>query len=148
MKISISHLMLVTVGMALLACCSFVYPKIGYLILAFAAIFVIPPFVWVGIIQTRGCRRAFFLGAAVTGIPHFIFSTYYGFFLATSFLESTPLYSASDVASQSPSLLDQIDQYMVFTHSVPILLGCFGGLMGMIAHHVLVETQDKVNPKT
>jgi hypothetical protein len=143
MKFSILNLMLLTFGIALLAGCTFSFPKIGYLILSIFSVFVIPPFIWVGIVNTRGARQSFFIGAAITGTPHFIYSVYTGIFLATNAISTTRVFGPSGVTETTTGLMDSIDSSMVYFHSIPILLGCMGGGMGMFAYWVLVTSGPK-----
>ena len=55
---------------------------LGYMFMTFLALVVLPPFVQVGVFTTRGPRQAFFIGAAVAGLPHFIATFYFVGFIA------------------------------------------------------------------
>ena len=85
MQFSIAKLLLVTLFVNFMVAASFAFPpQIGFPLLTFVALIVIPPFIIVGAFNTRGLRQSFFLGAMVAGTPHFIVSAYFAVMVAFS----------------------------------------------------------------
>ncbi len=127
MQFSLAKLFLVLLFIGLLLGATFSLPQsIGLIMLVFISSFVLPAFVIVGVIQTRGIRQAFFLGALFTGIPHTVFNTYLVVSYAMGSGASGKFDSLAEFADDSRAV--HIVQLLA------ILLGCFGGLSGMAAY--------------
>lgn len=133
MKFTIGTLLLVTLTVAVLLACGFILPAgIGALILTFISLFVLPPFIWVGAINLRGTQQAFFLGAIVSGIPHFVYSAY----AAITYV----IYRSEGLSY----ILDpEFPRDYCYIHLIGILLGCFGGFWGTVSHQFLIRRSDK-----
>lgn len=129
MQFSIARLLLITLFVNFVLAASFALPgALGYLVLTCISLFVIPPFIIVGVVNTRGLRQSFFLGAMVSGIPHFIFTVYYGAMVAIS-LASGDL-DGWDELFAADSELGGIQ----YVHPLCYLMGAIGGGFGMAAY--------------
>ena len=98
---------------------------LAYLLITLIALFVLPPFLWVGLIQTRGVKQSFFIGAIVSGIPHAVI---------TAWMLSMVV-AQGDLIDiwESNNWTEDADDYLFFNvmHLVFIFLGTMGGLVGM-----------------
>ena len=104
----------------------------GLLLMNFLALLVLPPFVQVGVITTRGLTRGFFIGTAVAGIPHFVFSLfliYYAIVAGAIELEEafwTDLFDYEETCA-----------YILVCHLIGITFSSIGGLSGFISYGLL-----------
>ncbi len=140
MRFTLGRLFVLTGFVAFIAANVFIFPSnLAAIILFFLATIVFPPFVWIGVIQSRGSQQAFFIGAMVSGIPHFVFSAYFVctilFFsgLRLDELEIVELWNGlfqSDVG---------MERGVLYVHGIGIILGCIGGLSGMLARRMFVS---------
>ncbi len=116
MRYSIAKLLLATVAVNVIVCLSFATPvEIGFPILTFISLFLLPPALVVAIINTRSARQAFFVGCMVAGIGHFVMSIY---------LFIIYIFDAS-------SLGDISDEPIRYLHIVGYSLSLVGGLSGV-----------------
>ncbi len=126
MRFSMAKLMVGVLLLNLLLCLSFVTPlNIGYPLLTLVSLAVIPPFVIVGVFNTRGAKQAFFLGCMVAGTPHFIFSVYMAVMMSFSFSEWVNSSGDSDA------------WIMQSSHLVGYMIGALGGLSGLGAFYFI-----------
>ena len=102
---------------------------LGVFILTSLSLFVLPPFVQVGVFTTRGPRKAFFIGAAVAGVPHFVSAVYFAAAYGFAALAEYPI---GDIFEQSDDL-----SYITIGHLVGIVLGSLGGVSGVLSYGLL-----------
>ncbi len=127
MQFSLKRLLILFAFANLLIAAAFVFPPIlSMIVFTFVALVVLPPIIMVGVVQTRGSRQAFFLGAMVTGTPHFIINLYL-----------LLMFSAELDFSQLMATDDDFG-YFGMMHLGFIVIGTLGGLMGMAAHAMLL----------
>jgi lipid-A-disaccharide synthase-like uncharacterized protein len=128
MKFSMAKMMAVMGFVSLVLAAAFAMPPfIGYLVLTIISLLFLPQFIWVGAINTRGRPQAFFIGAILSGIPHFCVSAY--------FLFAVGAYMEVDVFDSS----NNEEAYMVnIVHLIGYAIGLFGGLGGVLAHWFIV----------
>ena len=82
MRFSIAKLIVVIFLASIVFCLTFaVDPYIGIPLLTFVSLFLIPPVLLVGAVNTRGAKQAFFLGCMISGIAHFVVSVYLALFV-------------------------------------------------------------------
>lgn len=129
MKFTIGNLLIVTSFIASMLACAFVVPPvIGTAVLTLISLLVLPPFVWVGLINLRGRRQAFLVGAMIGGIPHFIYSAYFG--------TSIAFYLYAEFSMEY--VFDQeVPRIFGYIHLIGICISCFGGLSGIASYRVL-----------
>ena len=89
------------------------------------ALFVVPPFIIVGAVNTRGLRQSFFLGAMVSGMAHFVVNIYIAVMLTASLTENG--LGADDFA----------ETWIRYLNGFGFLLGSLGGLSGMATYYFL-----------
>ena len=106
----------------------------GLALMTFICMIVLPPFVQVGVFTTKGFRQAFFIGVAIGGMPHFLYS----------FVASADYYSTSSMqdffagdALSSWFELDEDSQYLMLGHLIGIGMASVGGLSGCISYGIL-----------
>jgi hypothetical protein len=125
MQFSIARLLLITLFVNFVLAATFALPfAVGFMILTFVSLFVIPPFVIVGAVHTRGIRQSFFLGAMVTGIPHFLVCVYCAVIVVFSFGDLSEMVDSTDEAAG----------VLRYIHAIGYLLGAVGGGCGMAAY--------------
>lgn len=139
MQFSIARLLLITLFVNFVLAATFALPgAMGYLMLTFVSLFVLPPLLVVGVFNTRGLRQSFFLGAMVTGIPHFVFTVYYGLMIASS------------VVSEDLNIFLDVDETglggLEYVHPIGYLLGAIGGSFGMAAFAFLKIGENQKTP--
>ncbi|MEM7559256.1 MAG: hypothetical protein AAF394_09035, partial [Planctomycetota bacterium] len=79
MRFSILKLVALTSFVALAFAATFAMPfGMGFLLLSCLSILVLPSVIAVGAAVTRGRQQAFFLGALVSGVTHYVISVYLG----------------------------------------------------------------------
>ncbi len=112
----------------------------GVALMAFICLVVLPPFVQVGVFTTKGFRRAFFIGAAIGGIPHFIVGFYYSILVG--------LQGSLGLDTFSNWFQPQDDvRYVMIGHLIGIGMASFGGLSGCISYGILHGFRDKQLPE-
>ncbi len=137
MQFSIARLLLITLFVNFVVAATFAFPPIvGILILTFVAMFVVPPFVLVGVVNTRGIRQSFFLGAMVTGIPHFFITAYLLVVCVISGFDGIDLGDFDELANNGYR----------YIHGIGFLVGSIGGLCGMASYWFMKLGKDK-NPQ-
>jgi hypothetical protein len=125
MQFSIARLLLITLFVNFVLAATFALPfALSFIVLTFVSLFVIPPFVVVAVVQTRGVRQSFFLGAMVTGIPHFLICIYYAVMVAAGFGDLSEVW---DIGDEDVGPIRYI-------HAIGYLLGAIGGGCGMAAY--------------
>ena len=111
----------------------------GVALMTFICLIVLPPFVQVGVFTTKGFRQAFFIGAAIGGMPHFAIAFYYsvslGIQASSGFFIST-WYEA-----------EEIYIYLMIGHLIGIGMASSGGLSGCISYGILHGFRDKQLPE-
>jgi hypothetical protein len=130
LQFSIAKLFLLILFFGLLLGATFTFPNLaGLFTLFILAGFILPAFVIVGVVNTRGLRQSFFLGAMVTGIPHFVYVGYMILWLPQSF----------DGANDFTSMLEFVEnsKFGRIGQFIWILMGCLGGLSGMAAYGLI-----------
>lgn len=131
MRFSIAKLLVVMLLLNVLVCLSFAAPAwIGFPILTLIALIIVPPIIIVGAVNTRGRRQAFFLGCMVAGLPHFLYSLYFGVIMASSLGD---LSWADDDGAW----------WMQASHLGGYFLGFIGGLSGLGAWYMIVGNEPK-----
>ncbi len=99
----------------------------GLLLMTFLALVVLPPFVQVGVFTTTGFRRAFFIGAACSGIPHFLLAVFVVIDgLSGDFARVNGWFSNDDTSA-----------LLLIYHLVGIGLASIGGLSGFVSYGLL-----------
>jgi len=128
MQYSLKRLLTLFAFANLLIAAAFVFPPLlSMIVFTFVSLVVLPPIVMVGVVQTRGSQQAFFLGAMVTGTPHFIISLYMLIMVSVTL----------DIDQLAATSSDEFDYFGVM-HLGFIILGTLGGLMGMAGHVALM----------
>ena len=113
----------------------------GLALMTFICLVVLPPFVQVGVFTTKGFRRAFFIGVAIGGMPHFIIGFYYSILIG--------LQGSFDLATFAVWFQPQDDfRYLTIWHLIGIGMASVGGLSGCISYGILHGFRDKQLPKT
>ena len=138
MQFSIAKLLAVVVFINIVIAATWGLPAIvGMAVLLFISAVVLPPFLIVGAVNTRGIRQAFFLGAMVVGTPHFIYCTYIGVVLAIQSLDGE-------------SLLEMVDEDTTgnVIHLVGYVIGAIGGVCGMAAYWFVKFDESKPDSLT
>jgi hypothetical protein len=126
MQFSIAKLLLVTLFINFIVAASFAFPPvIGFPLVTFICLFVIPPFIVVGAVNTRGIRQSFFLGAMVAGVPHFIVSAYMAIMVGFTL-------SGADWSD-----FTEMESPMRYMHVLGLLIGALGGVSGMASFYFL-----------
>lgn len=129
MRFSIARLLCFTLVFGIFMGLSFGLPvEIGFPILTAISLFILPPVIIVGVINTRGARQAFFLGCMLAGIGHHVFSLYIGITLSASFWQ--------DLGGG-----DDMLEYFRFAHLIGISFGLIGGLSGVCAYFLVREPE-------
>lgn len=132
MQFSIAKLLLVTLFVNFVVAAAFAFPPtLGVATLTFVALFVVPPFVIVGVVNTRGLRQSFFLGAMVSGSAHYVLNVYFAVMIAMTVFEN------------GVSTADFADDSLRYVNACGFLLGALGGLCGMAAHYFLTIGQPR-----
>jgi hypothetical protein len=127
MQFSIARLLAITLFVNFVVAATFAFPPmIGIPLMTFLAMFVVPPFIIVGVANTRGLRQSFFLGAMVTGTPHFVISAYIFVMVIV----------AGVGGDFSPSDFDEVGFYQ-YIHGAGFLAGSIGGACGMASYWFL-----------
>ncbi len=135
MQFSLKRLLILFAFANFLIAAAFVFPPfLSMIVFTFVSLVVLPPVVIVGVVQSRGSRQAFFLGAMVTGTPHFVINLYMLSMVLVSFDVSSLLASDSEF------------NYFGVIHLGLIVIGALGGLMGMVAHAFLLPVSGSENP--
>lgn len=131
MQFSILRIMLVTAFVSFVLAAVFGLPTpVGFLVLTFVSLFVLPPFIVVGVVNTRGLRQSFFLGAMISGIPHFLITAYFGCWIAILIVSGEGYASLAN-----DGLVDEVG--MPIVHAAGFLVGTLGGLSGMASYAFL-----------
>ncbi len=123
--------MAIVTACALTFALSFAVPlNIGFLSLSLISVFVIPPFLWVGVFNTVGAKRAFIIGCMVAGTPHLVLSVYFliGGFVFGSFSGGNYFDSLTNLDSSESSFIRLV-------HIVSYGIGLFGGLVGLGSYY-------------
>jgi len=128
MQFSIARLLLITLFVNFVVAATFAFPPIvGILLLTFVAMFVVPPFILVGVVNQRGIQQSFFLGAMITGIPHFIVTAYFFVVCVISGFDGIDLGDLDELA----------DYGYRYVHAIGFLIGTIGGISGMASYWFL-----------
>ena len=101
----------------------------GVMLMTFICLVVLPPFVQVGVFTTKGFRRAFFIGVAIGGMPHFVVAFYYSVLLGSQAFSGFSLTNWYDA--------DEIYIYLMIGHLIGIGMASVGGLSGCISYGIL-----------
>lgn len=135
MQFSITRLFVITTFIAVLLSATFGLPdNLGAFVQWIMCMFVLPPFVVVGVISSRGLRQAFFIGAMVAGLPHYLANFYISFNVITFHESMLTIETFSD-----------FDNNYRLRNLTLIGLGCFGGLMGMLAYFSMNKNKPQNN---
>ena len=135
MQFSIARLLLITLFVNFIVAATFVFPPaIGVSVLTFVALFIVPPFIIVGAVNTRGLRQSFFLGAMISGTAHFVINVYLGVMLTASFTDSG--FDASELT----------ETWIRYLNGFGFLLGSIGGLSGMATFYFLKLGEKREKP--
>ena len=137
MQFSIARLLLITLFVNFIVAATFVFPPtIGVSVLTFVALFIVPPFIIVGVVNTRGLRQSFFLGVMISGTAHFVINVYIAVMLLISF------------ADGGVNLADfDDDNWIQYLNGAGFLLGSIGGVSGMAAYYSLKLGDQKKVPQ-
>ena len=112
----------------------------GVMLMTFICLVVLPPFVQVGVFTTKGFRRAFFIGVAIGGMPHFLIGFYYSMLIG--------LQGSFDLDTFSVWFQPEDDcRYMMLGHLIGIGMASTGGLSGCISYGILHGFRDKQLPE-
>ena len=115
MRFTIAKLIVATILVNLVVCLTFVTPvAIGFPILTFVSLAIIPPAIIVGVVNNRGSKQAFFLGCMSAGVCHFVLSVYLGV-----------------VCVVEPTTLGDLDEQWQYVHLVGYIVGLTGGIAGV-----------------
>ena len=115
MRFTIAKLILATLVINLVVCLTFAVPtEIGFPILTFVSLIVIPPAIVVGVVNTRGVRQAFFLGCMLSGVAHFIFCVY-----------------VAMVFAFGEAIYDSVNDGFQYMHLIGFIVGLCGGMSGV-----------------
>lgn len=126
MQFSIARLLLITLFVNFVVAATFAFPpEIGVPVLTFLALFVVSPFIIVGVVNTRGLRQSFFLGAMISGTAHFVICIYIALIVWVSLIDGG--YVGSDVD----------ETWIRYLNGIGFLLGSIGGLSGMATYYFL-----------
>ena len=137
MQFSLKRLLVLFAFANLLIAAAFVFPPLlSTIVFTFVSLVVLPPIVIVGVVHTRGSQQAFFLGAMVTGMPHFIMNLYW-----------LVVVSMTLHFEQLAGTAEELGSFGVF-HLGFIILGALGGLMGMVAHATLLSAKKPDDSKS
>ena len=129
MKFSMARMMAVMGFVSIVLAATFAMPSyIGWGILTAISLLFMPQLIWVGAFNTRGRKQAFFVGAILSGIPHFVVAAYLVIYLGIS--------GEWDFSADLP--------WINIIHPIGYLIGLVGGLGGMFAHWLIVTPR---NPK-
>ena len=113
----------------------------GVMLMTFICLIVLPPFVQVGVFTTKGFRRAFFIGVAIGGMPHFLIGFYYSMLIG--------LQGPLDLGTFTVWFQPEDDcRYMMLGHLIGIGMASSGGLSGCISYGILHGFRDKQLPET
>ena len=136
MQFSIARLLLITLFVNFVVAATFAFPPIlGVSVLTFLALFIVPPFIIVGAVNTRGLQQSFFLGAMISGTAHFVVCIYVGVMITASIAEGG--FSGSD--------MDEL--WLRYLHGIGFLLGTIGGLSGMASFYFLKLGKKSKSPQ-
>ncbi len=131
MRFSLKSFLMVVLLINLLAGITFGLPTyVSFSLLTFVSLVVFPPIIIVGVVNTSGYRRAFFLGAMVAGMMHYLVSFYYGYTLVLGGIQG----DISDIDFEGDDV-----RFLVFMHPIGYLIGVIGGLSGMFAYWSLMR---------
>ena len=132
MRFSLANLLVITGLICLLMAATFGMPSlIGLSLHCFVSLVVLPPIIFVGVLSTKGQRRAFFAGAMVSGIPHFIWSVYFTVTMGFELLDGSGVVLLGGFGGGFNISL---------THVIGYMIGLMGGLSGVATHRLLAET--------
>lgn len=135
MQFSMARLLVSVLVVNVLLCLAFVVPSVvGVPLLTLCSLVVLPPFVIVGVFNTRKARQAFFLGCMVAGTPHFIYSVYLAVMVSASF---------SDL-----SFYDDGGWSMQLFHLGGYFIGALGGLSGVGSYYLITSDEKAANERT
>jgi len=134
MQFSISKFLVFVTFVCVLVAAAFAMPPMwGLFVLSFISLMVLPPFLWVGVFNTRGPVQAFFLGAIITGIPHFVASLCMAMpILMGAASADFDLADLLGIFSTSEEGGEEVI-YLNITHFMGIFVGAMGGSIGMFA---------------
>ena len=125
-RFTIAKLLIATVLINIAVCLTFAVPfEIGFPILTFISLVVLPPMIIVGVVNTRGARQAFFLGCMFAGIGHFIVSVW--IFIAFAFGQ----FGGSSDFKDLPK----------YIHLAGYAIGLMGGLSGVGMFYLVTTGQ-------
>ena len=134
MRFSIARLIVATLLVNIVVCLTFAAPfEIGFPILTFISLVIIPPAMVVGVVNTRGARQAFFLGCMFAGLCHFVVSLY------VAAVYSFGAASLSEFGSE--------DAPLRYVHLIGYTIGLTGGLSGVGMYYLVTmgqQTGDKI----
>lgn len=122
MRYSIAKMLAAMVIINIVVCLTFAVPiELGFPILTFISLIVIPPAIIVGVVNTRGARQAFLLGCMAAGLAHFIISIYIAIYFAFD-------QSGIDELYDSP---------LCYIHMIGYTVGLIGGLSGVGMYYLV-----------
>lgn len=128
MNFSMARMMAVMAFVCVVLSSAFAMPTIvGWAILTFISTVILPPLIWIGALNLNGKAQAFFIGAILGGIPHFVVSSYFLVALAIEFDLNTYL-------SSSDGELFWVN----IVHLLGYVTGFSSGMGGVFAHWLLV----------
>jgi len=137
MRFSIAQLIAVIFLANIAICLTFAAPiEIGYPILTFISLFIIPPALLVGAINSRGSRQAFFLGCMISGMAHFIISVCLTVFMAIYFNDFATMFTGDDVA------------HLKYLHLCGYIVGLIGGCTGVGAYSLVTHEKNSKKAAT
>ncbi len=137
MRFSISKLLVGTGFLCLFLALSFAIPQpIGFYIQTGISLFVLPPILIVGVVNTRGLRQAFFLGSMFAGFAHFCYCLTKMVTLSWGIFDGSAVFEVEE--------LDRTEAFMIsITHFVGIGAGIIGGITGMLAYRFIVDPDEQ-----
>lgn len=124
MKFSMAWMMTVMGFVSVVLAAAFAMPPlVGFFVLTFISVAVMPQLIWIGAINSRGRKQAFFIGAILSGIPHFTITSYCLFLYAVE-----------------PSSLGAGDELGIINiiHVAGYVVGLLGGVGGVLSHCFIV----------
>ena len=140
MQFSLGKLMVAIAVCSVLLAITFVLPiGLSLTLQTLIAALIVPPFVVVGSVMCHGRRKAFFLGAAGAGLPHFIVSIYLVCALGMTLVMGGGLESLyEEVAGETEGYW-----WVRCGHLMFYCVGLTGAAMGILAHRLLVKPQSR-----
>ena len=126
---SIAKMLAAMLFINIVVCLTFAVPvEIGFPILTFFSLIVLPPAIIVGIVNTRGARQAFFLGCMCAGMAHFVASVYIAIYYA---------FEPSGINNQ----LDEAP--LCYIHLIGYTIGLIGGISGVGMYYLITLGQSE-----